>query len=335
MGAREAWLCWSCGDCSDACPRQARPSEYMEAVRRYTIAGMDLTGISRLMYRSGAFALLFATALAVLFTGLLLSGSETPAGGSLDLFGFIPFHLIHDLGVAVLAVMGLAAAVSTVRLIRHLATTLGPSSGGVEAPRPSGSLSQRAIGAVGDVIAEMAMQKRFRGCEVGSEKPLHLRPWFVHYCIMWGFIGLALATAIDFLFKAPGSMVPLWYPPRLLGTVAGLALMYGASVTIVRKLGENEGTGARMLASDWVFLGLLFVVGLTGFVLEAMVYAPPTGSLGYGVFLAHVALAMELLVLFPFTRFAHALYRPLAYGIYRFRTVPRSGQSMAGAGAGE
>jgi len=27
-----------------------------------------------------------------------------------------------------------------------------------------------------------------------------------------------------------------------------------------------------------------------------------------------------LLVLLPFTKFAHALYRPLAYGIYRFNS---------------
>src|SRR5512140_1437620 len=55
VGTKEPWLCWNCRDCSDTCPRQARPSEYLEAVRRYTIAGMDPTGISRLMYTSRIF----------------------------------------------------------------------------------------------------------------------------------------------------------------------------------------------------------------------------------------------------------------------------------------
>lgn len=327
VGAREPWLCWNCRDCSDTCPRQARPSEYLEAVRRYTIASMDPTGISRLMYTSSAFVIGFALALATLFLGLLLSNAETPASGKLDLFGFIPFELIHNLGIAVLAVMGLVAVISTVRLVRHLSETFGSAVDEVSVPQAGESAPARAVAAVGDVLAEMGGQARFRTCEMDSDKPVYLRPWFVHYTIMWGFIGLAAATAFDFLFKTPGELVPLWYPPRLLGSIAGLALMYGTAVTIIRKLGSEDRTRSRLLLSDWLFLGLLFLVGFTGFGLEVMLYLPVSASAGYGFFLAHVALAMELLVLFPFTKFAHALYRPLAYGIYQFRKRSRPSEA--------
>ena len=91
---------------------------------------------------------------------------------------------------------------------------------------------------------------------------------------------------------------------------------------------------SRRLASDWLFLGLLFLVGLTGFILEALVYLPSVGSAGYAVFLVHVVLAMELLVLLPFTKFAHALYRPLAFGIFRFRAA-RQGAPVAGLSPAE
>jgi len=320
-GAKEAWLCWNCRDCSGTCPREARPGEYVEAVRRYTIASMDPTGISWLMYTSSLFLVGFALALAALFAGLLLSESGTPAAGPLDLFGFIPFELIHNLGIVVMVVMGLVAVTSTVRLVLHLSRTFGPIG---EQPEDSaqGNTGSRVVSAIRDVLDEMVGQQRFRTCEVDAEQPMYLRPWFVHYCIMWGFIGLGVATAIDFLFKTLGVVVPLWYPSRLLGTVAGLALMYGSAITIARKLQPGDKTQSRLLSSDWLFLGLLFVVGLTGFALEVMVYLPSVGSLGYAVFLVHVALAMELLVLFPVTKFAHALYRPLAYGIYRYR-VPQ------------
>ena len=323
-GAKEAWLCWNCRDCSDTCPRQARPSEYLEAVRRYTIAGMDPTGISRLMYTSSAFLVGFAVVLAAVLAGVLLSSAGAPAAGPLNLFGFIPFELIHNLGIIIMVVMGLVAVISTVRLVIHLSRTFGPAGEQTE-DSPRGSTASRVVTAIGDVLDEMVGQQRFRSCEVDAEKPVYLRPWFVHYCIMWGFIGLAVATAFDFLLKTPGSVVPLWYPSRLLGTVAGLALMYGSAVTIVRKLQSGDTTQSRMVSSDWLFLGLLFIVGLTGFALEVMVYLANVGSFGYGVFLVHVVLAMELLLLFPFTKFAHALYRPLAYGIYRYR-VPRSHQ---------
>ena len=319
LSAKEAWLCWNCRDCSDTCPRQARPSEYLEAVRRYTIAALDPTGISRLMYTSTVFTAGFALLLAALFAGVLLSRAEAPAAGALDLFGFIPFELIHDMGVLVMVLIGGMAVLNTVRLIRHLAGSMEPAGEGSEAGTEGGSPFGRVVPAIGAVLAEMANQKRFRTCEIDAQRPVWLRPWFVHYSIMWGFIGLGVATAFDFLFKTPGTMVPLWYPSRLLGTVAGLFLMYGAAVTITRRSRPADRTQWRMLPSDWLFLGLLFLVGLTGFSLEAMVYLPRESSLGYPLFLVHVVLAMELLVLLPFTKFAHAIYRPLAYGIYKFK----------------
>jgi ferredoxin len=328
-GAKEAWLCWNCRDCSDTCPRQAKPSEFLEAVRRYTIARMDPSGISRLMYTSGVFLIAFALALAALFAGLLLSRAGTEAEGALDLFEFIPFELIHSLGIAVMVVMGLAAVISTARLVVHLSRTFGPVGEQAESAT-HGNTGSRVVAAIRDVLDEMVGQQRFRACELGAEKPVCLRPWFVHYCIMWGFIGLGVATGIDFLFKMPGSLVPLWYPSRLLGTIAGLALMYGSAITIGRKLQSGDRTQARLLSSDWLFLGLLFLVGVTGFALEVMVYLPSVGSVGYAVFLVHVVLAMELLVLFPFTKFAHALYRPLAYGIYRYKVPRANGKTVAG-----
>ena len=44
---------------------------------------------------------------------------------------------------------------------------------------------------------------------------------------MWGFLGLLAATALDYGLallgiKETGTPVPIWYPVRLLGTVAGL-----------------------------------------------------------------------------------------------------------------
>ncbi len=321
LSAKEVWLCWNCRDCSDTCPRQARPSEFLEASRRYAIAGMDPTGLSRLLYGSGLFLAGFALLLAALFAGVLLSRAEAPASGVLDLFGFIPFELIHDLGIAVMGLLGLLAAVNTTRLVMHISRSMDTNSEQPDGGQPRANLISRLLSAASDVLDEMTRQRRFRSCEVGAGKPFYLQPWFVHYTIMWGFLGLALATALDFLFKNPGLWVPLWYPPRLLGTLAGLALMYGTAITLYRWLRPEARIETRRLPSDWLFLGLLFLVGLTGFLLEALVYLPQGSALGYALFLVHVVLAMELLVLMPFTKFVHALYRPLAYGIYRFSTA--------------
>jgi len=328
--AKEVWLCWNCRECADTCPRQARPSEYVEAARRYTIAGLDPTGIARAMYGSTPFLVGFALFLAALFAGVLVGHAGVPAAGRLDLFGFIPFELIHDLGVAVMALVGLVAVVTTVRLVRQLSEAFGPGDVDGSAAGGGGGPVDRAIRATVALVNEMVSQRRFRTCEVPDLGPIPLRPWFVHYSLMWGFIGLGVATAFDFLFKTPGELVPIWYFSRLVGTVSGLFLMYGATVTLIRHARPAGSNLSRLLPSDWLFVGLLFVVGLTGFALELVVYMPQPPSVGYGFFLVHVVLAMELLVLFPFTKFAHALYRPLAYWLYIYRAAPAVGAAAMG-----
>ena len=61
-----------------------------------------------------------------------------------------------------------------------------------------------------------------------------------------------------------------------------------------------------------MLLGLLWVTGVTGFALELALYLPSPPAWGYWVFLVHVAVAMELVLLAPFMKLAHAVYRPVA-----------------------
>ena len=51
---------------------------------------------------------------------------------------------------------------------------------------------------------------------------------------------------------------------------------------------------------------------MTGFALELALYLPSAPAWGYWVFLFHVAVAMELVILAPFMKLAHAVYRPVA-----------------------
>jgi nitrate reductase gamma subunit len=106
--------------------------------------------------------------------------------------------------------------------------------------------------------------------------------------------------------------VPVWYPVRLLGTVAGIMLVYGTSVMIVDRWRAASSSVARSAAADWTLLALLWVTGVTGFGIELALYLPEPPAWGYWVFLFHVAVAMELVLLAPFMKLAHAVYRPVA-----------------------
>ena len=68
----EPWLCHYCGECTRTCPRQADPGEYMAAVRRWTIARLEPTGIGRLMLRGTAGALAVTLGIAVVLGMFLL-----------------------------------------------------------------------------------------------------------------------------------------------------------------------------------------------------------------------------------------------------------------------
>ena len=329
IACKELWLCYYCGECSDTCPRQAEPGEFMASARRYAIASFDPTGISRLLYTSRLFTAIFMVALSALFTLILLTGQGPLESASPAFFksgeteGFLSFDIIHDLGLAVIVLAVLAAVVGVTRMVLRLNRAMGP-------PRTEGKADEKQPGffirtsrAAKNVITELAAQKRYRDCQEQTKEPWYRSRWFIHWSIMWGFIGLGVATGIDYLWlmvgdKVPGQPDPLWYPGRLLGNLAGIIFLYGTFMALYLRFKKPDKYSSHSLLSDWLFLWLLFLVGLTGFLVEIAIYLPAGTLWGYITFLAHIVLGMEIVVLLPFTKFAHFVYRPLALFIYEF-----------------
>jgi len=152
-------------------------------------------------------------------------------------------------------------------------------------------------------------------------EPWYRRRWFIHAMAIWGFLGLFAATMIDYGLsiigvKETGTAIPLWYPSRLIGTIAGVMLIYGVVWFMVNQATGYNRAATKSQASDWLLLVLLLITGLTGFLIEVALYTPSAPAWGYWVFLFHVAVAMELMLLLPFTKFAHAIYRPVALFFY-------------------
>ena len=57
---------------------------------------------------------------------------------------------------------------------------------------------------------------------------------------------------------------------------------------------------------------------------RGLMYLPEAPAWGYAVFLVHVAVAMELVLLAPFMKLAHAVYRPVAMFFLALATSPAS-----------
>jgi ferredoxin len=324
LSCKELWLCYYCGECSDTCPRQAEPGEFMASARRYAIATLDPTGLSRLLYRSKSFTAAFITILSAFFTLVFLTMNDSMPLDSLDLFRFIPFEVIHDVGLAVIALALLSGIIGIIRMRTRLSAVLSPNRATGENGKNQKDVIKRFIFALKQVFSEIITEKRYRDCQENeSQVPWYRNRWFIHWSIMWGFLGLAAATGLDYIWmifgdKIPGQPDPLWWPNRILGNISGLLLVYGCALALFSRVLKDENYSSHSLLSDWLFLWLLFITGLTGFIVEITIYIPEATIWGYLVFLIHVVLGMEIVFLLPFTKFAHAMYRPLALLIYNF-----------------
>jgi ferredoxin len=317
LSSKELWTCYACGECSETCPTQAEPSEFMAAARRFAIGSYDRTGLARTMYTRPFLGTAIAVFLAAFFAIFMAAGRGVQATGSLDLFGFVPEDLIHTTGIIVMVIVALAGLAGILTMARQIGRAEGVGWRTVAGSRAAAG---RSLGALWEAIAvESLGQRRYRAdCDADRATiPLRRRRWLLHAVTMWGFLGLLAATILDYGLallgiKATGTPVPIWYPVRLLGTIAGLMLVYGTSVLILDRFRSANRSVAHSTPADWTLLALLWITGTTGFVLEIALYLPGAPAWGYLVFLFHVAVAMELVLLAPFMKLAHVVYRPVA-----------------------
>jgi quinone-modifying oxidoreductase, subunit QmoC len=325
LSSKELWTCYACGECSESCPMSAEPSEFMAAARRYAIASYDHTGLARTMYTMPVIGTGIALILAAFFAAFMYASHGPQDAATLALFGFIPNELIHTMGLIVMAVVFLAGLAGIVTMARRLATVEGVSLRSTLGSRAALARSARALwSAIG---MESLGQVRYRSdCDAEAEAavPWYRRRWFIHAMTIWGFLGLLGATIADYGleiigWKATGTPVPIWYPVRLLGTAAGIALIYGTTMLIMDRVRKSHRSVRTSAPADWTLLVLLWITGVTGFGIELALYLPDAPAWGYWVFLFHVAIAMELVLLAPFMKLAHAVYRPVALFFFALR----------------
>jgi len=304
LNSKELWLCYACGDCTANCPRKAAPGEYMAALRRFAIAHYEPTGLTRLMFTSNPLSVIITMFFAVLL-GFFLFTLKPENEVARWLFTWIPYDVIHSMGIAIFSFTGAAIAWGMLSMIWHLSKNVQKT----DKKKPG------FIKAVMGVAGELATFKRYRTCDTEEDsywmkKSWFQRPWFVHWTIMWGFLGLLLATILDFMFKDPAT--DIWWPSRILGTVAGLLMMYGTSLAMFYRFKKPTKTYENTKLADWWFLFFLWVAGFTGFWMEISVTFNADQFFNQIVFLIHTVISMELVLLFAFSKFAHAFYRPVA-----------------------
>ncbi len=288
------WLCHQCNDCTARCPRDAAPGEAMQAIRALVIERLGSPRPLARLVGNARTTWPILLGLPILFWAVYVravTGFVVPAE-PLSYGDVVPKWMIYSVFLPAAAFAIVAAFVGARR---------SWSAWGAGASRRGGLVAGLA-GIAADVLAH----RRFGRC--GEARPRKSG----HLLLVLGFLGALLTTtllgvAMDVLeVRTP---LPPGHLIKLIGNVSAVLLVVGLALLVANRARGN-GTG-RTQAYDGFFLSLVAVVVLSGVGAELFrMFLPPAAAIA--IYLVHLGSILSLFLTFPFSKFAHALYRTLA-----------------------
>ena len=292
----EPWLCYYCGDCSASCPRDANPAATMMAARRYLIAEYDWTGLGGLFYRSPAIHLAATIGLGLLVAVALLLFHGPVVTDHVALNTFAPVRAIELADWAMAAALAALLLSNVWRMYRFVMRREGAP------PVPLRAL----LAEVRTFVVHFATQKRWRECPTAKTR------WLTHLVLVGGYLSMLVLVVVFLRWFQTDAVVPFYYPTRLVGYLATAVLLFASTAFFVGRIRKADWIERHSELSDWLFLGLLFAVTLTGILVHVLrLGGYPVAT--YAVYVVHLALVAPFLILeVPFGKWSHMLYRPFA-----------------------
>ena len=290
------WLCHQCNDCSQRCPREARPGDAMQAIRSLMVEEIGAPRFAARLVGRAAATWPLLIGLPVLFWALFIQAVNGFAVPRTPLvYGdVVPVWMIYAVFLPAAAFAVAAAFVGGRRAW---------SAWGAGDTR-NGTLLAGLAGVVGEVLAH----RRFRRC--GAARPRHLG----HLLLLWGFIGaLATTTLLGVLMDVFGVKTPLpqLHPVKILGNASAVLLVVGAVWLFANRL-SGEAVAGRSRAFDWFLLAQVALVIASGVGAEILRHQGFAAPVALSAYVLHLGTVLSLFLTFPFSKFAHALYRTLA-----------------------
>lgn len=305
----DIWLCHQCGDCTAYCPRGAKPSEVLSAVRKMVISHYSFPSFLAKIAEKPRF-LPFLFLIPALLLGLALLAKDSIESH----FGFskavtqriiypstpiFPHWLLNSLFLSFGFFVFISAFVSIIRFWGAMKKTEGNIN---KAKGLCGSI----LSALKDIITH----DKFLQCTTNKARFLS------HACIFFGFIALSVVTiwvitlSINPLLKGFAYPFNFFNPLKIIANLGGLFLVAGCCLMISNRLSnsQKETTGTYF---DWVFILVLLSVAITGFATELLHYMR-VDEPRYIAYFIHLVCVSVLLLYLPYSKFAHILYRTTA-----------------------
>jgi quinone-modifying oxidoreductase subunit QmoC len=312
-GDPAVWLCHQCNDCSIRCPREAQPGDVMQVVRSLVVENLAVPKFMGSLVAKARTTWPVLLGVPILFWILYLAAfgrfehmGEVGPNAGFD--HFVPHWMIYSVYFPVVFFVSIVAFSSGMRFWRLL-----------------GSHSSRSgsfFGSLIPVFTEIATHKRFGSCDTASP-----RKWG-HFFLLWGFVGAAITSAflIMVLYVPPFQEpipLPLSHWIKILGNLSAIALVVGGVWLWVNRSQDGNKAGAST-AFDHFFLYVVLLVIATGCLVEIarFVLSPEIAS---WLYVLHLGVVLCLFLTFPYSKFAHLLYRTLAM-VHERMAISRKGE---------
>ncbi len=306
----DIWLCHNCGECSDYCPRGAKPSDLLAALRNMAYKSMARPAIlGKWMSSINYLPILFVIpAILFLIVWAASTGLTIPDGEIVFSKVFPTLAAIDPIFILVTIFVIFTFIYSVGRMLASF-----KEAGFVPSEDSPGFL--RSLGAV--IKDQILTHVKFKDCETNQERYLG------HLLIFYGFVGLFIVTAfvataywadkfgiIDF-----ATPMAMWNPVKILANVAGIALIVGlVYVTRMRINADPKKTVNSYY--DWYLIGVIWAVVITGFLAQIFRLAD-AAALAYIVYYLHLVTVFMLFAYLPWSKLAHLVYRTVALAYAR------------------
>jgi len=254
----------------------------MMTLRRYVTTQYDWTGLSSKFYKSKVWQIgALIVAGVAMTTSLLLFRPHQ----------LLEFGHLFELS-AVFAVMLL---IFIPNILRMYWFTVGRTN-----PKPS---FKPYLTELKTSVLHAVTQLQLRKC---TEKGFWLKHWFVAA----GYVLTLILLVFVGWFQT--YTYPAYHPFKLAGLVVITVLLVFTAILIIDRIKKREVMHKFSQLSDWLFPIWLFMMIFTLF-LAYISLSLGTKGVGYAIYAVHlVILSQWALVIVPFSKWTHFLYRPLA-----------------------
>jgi len=153
---------------------------------------------------------------------------------------------------------------------------------------------------LGELFVHMFTQKRSLGCDDNQTR------WFQHLILVFGYLSLLFTTVFLNWFSTSNLGI------IILGYVESFVVFYITIIFMVGRVQKKDDASKHSQPSDWFFVIWLFLMGFTAFMVRGFIDLQILDK-NIWLYLVHLTvLAQWALVIVPFGKWTHFLYRSFA-----------------------